>query len=413
MENQDLKFVIVGHVDHGKSTLIGRLLYDTNSLPPDKMEEIKKTSEELGRVVEFAFIMDNLQEEREQGITIDTAQTFFRTPKRQYVIIDAPGHVEFVKNMLTGASQAEAAILIVDAAEGLKEQTRRHSYLLSLLGIKQVIVVVNKMDLVEYQESVFNAIKQELVEFLGNLKVQPKFFIPIVALKGDNVAKQSENMKWYSGPTVLSALDILEDLDEAQNQTLVFPVQEIYKLGDKRYVLGRIESGEIKPGQTIKVLPSGQTTAVKTVEKFQQENLPRARAGENVGITTADPLFIERGNVMCEPGKEPVVKTEFSANLFWLCREPLAKDEPLIVKVATQESLGAVVEIKKRFNSSTMEILQEGASQLQFLEAAEVIIQTKKPLALTNFSDLPELGKFVLIKNDNTVAGGIVAGLEI
>ncbi|MDD5750477.1 MAG: GTP-binding protein [Candidatus Pacebacteria bacterium] len=411
-QNQDLKFVIVGHVDHGKSTLIGRLLYDTNSLPPDKMEEIKKTSEELGRVVEFAFIMDNLQEEREQGITIDTAQTFFRTPKRQYVIIDAPGHVEFVKNMLTGASLAEAAILIVDAAEGVKEQTKRHSYLLSLLGIKQVIVVVNKMDLVDYKEEVFDKIKGELTEFLANLNVQPKLFIPIAALKGDNVAKRSDNMKWYSGQTVLSALDDLEDLEQARDQGLILPVQEIYKLEEKRYVLGRVEAGEIKPGQTIKVLPSGQTTVVKTVEKFQQENLTQAQSGENIGLTTVDPLFIERGNVLCENGKEPLVKTEFSANLFWLSHEPLAKDEPLIVKIATQESIGEVIEIKKRFDSSTMEILEQNAGKLQFLEAAEVTIKAKKPLALAEFSELAELGKFVLIKNDNVVAGGIVAELK-
>ncbi len=406
--DQDLKFVIVGHVDHGKSTLIGRLLFDTNSLPPDKMEEIRRTSEELGRVVEYAFLMDNLQEEREQGITIDTAQTFFKTAKRQYVIIDAPGHVEFVKNMLTGASLAEAAILIVDAAEGLKEQTRRHSYLLSLIGIKQVIVVVNKMDLVDYQEAAFDEIKQELAAFLAGLKVEPMFYIPIAALKGDNVAKPSENMPWYAGKTVLTALDDLHDLEEAQNQALILPAQEIYKIGDKRYVLGRVEAGEVKAGQTIKVLPSGQTTTVKTVEKFQQEGLPSAGMGENVGLTTADPLFIERGNVICQPGKEPVLKNEFSATLFWLNHEPLTKEEPLIIKCATQETPAQVI-IEKRFNSSTMEVLEENARQLQFLEAAEVIIKTKKPLALTKFSELAELGKFVLIKNDNIVAGGIIA----
>ncbi|OIO48854.1 hypothetical protein COX74_03220 [bacterium (Candidatus Gribaldobacteria) CG_4_10_14_0_2_um_filter_41_16] len=410
-QNQDLKFVIVGHVDHGKSTLIGRLLFDTNSLPPDKMEEIRKTSAELGRVVEYAFLMDNLQEEREQGITIDTAQTFFKTAQRQYVIIDAPGHVEFVKNMLTGASQAQAAILIVDVAEGVREQTKRHSYLLALLGIKQVIVAINKMDLVGYQEDVFNKIKQELAEFLAGLKVEPKFYIPMVALNGDNVAMASQNMPWYSGPTVLTALDGLQDLDEAQNLALVLPVQEVYKIGDKRYVLGRVEAGEVKPGQTIKVLPSGQTTIVKTVEKFQQADLASAKAGENIGLTTVDPLFIERGNVICQPGKEPMAKSEFSANLFWLHHEPLIKDELLIVKCATQESLGQVIEIKKRFNSSTMEVLEENANQLNFLEAGEVVIKVKQPLVLTKLSELAELGKFVLIKNDNIVAGGIISEL--
>ncbi len=411
MENQDLKFVIVGHVDHGKSTLIGRLLYDTNSLPPDKMAEIKKSSEELGRVTEFAFLMDHLQEEREQGITIDTAQAFFKTAKRQYVIIDAPGHSEFVKNMLTGASQAQAAILIVDAKEGVREQTKRHSYLLSLLGIKQVIVVVNKMDLVDYQEQVFAKIKSELDIFLGNLQIKPNFYIPIVALKGDNVALASENMPWYLGATVLFALDSLrEEVGEA-GQALVLPVQEIYKIGDKRYVLGRVEAGELKSGQKIKVLPSGQETIIKTIEKFLQENLLSAQAGENIALTTQDPLFIERGNVICETGKEPSLKSEFAATLFWLSQETLQKDEPLIIKCATQESACQVSEIKNRFNSSTMEILEENASQLNFLEAAQIIIKTKKPLALSKFSEFSELGKFVLLKNDNIIAGGIVIEL--
>jgi len=232
-----------------------------------------------------------------------------------------------------------------------------------------------------------------------------------VALPLFVVTMASQNMPWYSGPTVLTALDGLQDLDEAQNLALVLPVQEVYKIGDKRYVLGRVEAGEVKPGQTIKVLPSGQTTIVKTVEKFQQADLASAKAGENIGLTTVDPLFIERGNVICQPGKEPMAKSEFSANLFWLHHEPLIKDELLIVKCATQESLGQVIEIKKRFNSSTMEVLEENANQLNFLEAGEVVIKVKQPLVLTKLSELAELGKFVLIKNDNIVAGGIISEL--
>ncbi|MBW3019064.1 GTP-binding protein, partial [Candidatus Woesearchaeota archaeon] len=197
-----LKFVIVGHVDHGKSTLIGRLLYDTNSLPEGKMEEIKKMSEEKGKEAEFAFVLDALEEEMEQGITIDTTQIWFKTPKRQYVIIDAPGHKEFLKNMITGASQGEAAILIVDAEEGVKENTKRHAYILSMLGIKQVVVVMNKMDLVGYKEERYNEVKTELEKFLGQLGVKPLYYIPLSAKQGDNVAKKSENMPWYTGMTV-------------------------------------------------------------------------------------------------------------------------------------------------------------------------------------------------------------------
>jgi len=201
-----------------------------------------------------------------------------------------------------------------------------------------------------------------------------------------------------------------DEVGEA-GQALVLPVQEIYKIGDKRYVLGRVEAGELKSGQKIKVLPSGQETIIKTIEKFLQENLLSAQAGENIALTTQDPLFIERGNVICETGKEPSLKSEFAATLFWLSQETLQKDEPLIIKCATQESACQVSEIKNRFNSSTMEILEENASQLNFLEAAQIIIKTKKPLALSKFSEFSELGKFVLLKNDNIIAGGIVIEL--
>ena len=202
-----MKIVIVGHVDHGKSTLIGRLFFDTGCLPEEKIEEVRKTCEALGRDMEFAFVMDHLEEERSQGVTIDTAQTFFNTDKRSYVIIDAPGHKEFIKNMITGASQAESAILIVDAEEGVREQTKRHAYILSLLGLDQVIVVINKMDLVNYKEETFNKLKDDVTAFLSSIKIKPSFVIPISAKEGDLVAKKLGRMEWYKGPTVLQALD--------------------------------------------------------------------------------------------------------------------------------------------------------------------------------------------------------------
>ncbi|MFH1385226.1 MAG: GTP-binding protein, partial [Candidatus Omnitrophota bacterium] len=200
---ETLKFVIVGHVDHGKSTLIGRLLYDTNALSPEKIEEIRKTSADLGRETEFAYLLDHLEEERQQGITIDTTQVFFSTDKRRYVIIDAPGHVEFVKNMITGASQAEAAFLIVDVQQGVQEQTKRHAYILSLLGIKQVIVIINKLDLVDNDQKVFDAIQKQVRGFLNTLNIEALHYVPISAINGDNVAKRSDDIGWYDGPTVL------------------------------------------------------------------------------------------------------------------------------------------------------------------------------------------------------------------
>src|SRR4030043_1671169 len=206
-EERSLPIVIVGHVDHGKSTLIGRLLYDTGCLPPDKFSEIERSSEMLGKRVEFAFVMDCLEEERSRGITIDTTQTFFKTPKRRYVIIDAPGHKEFLKNMITGSSQAEAALLIVDISEGIKDQTRRHAFILGMLGFKQVCVLLNKIDLVEYSQDKFIQLKAEVTDFLNQLNIHPTFILPISAIQGDNVAKSSEKLSWFHGPTVLQALD--------------------------------------------------------------------------------------------------------------------------------------------------------------------------------------------------------------
>jgi len=212
IEEKALPIVIVGHVDHGKSTLIGRLLYDTGCLPPDRFAEIQESSEMLGRIVEFAFVMDCLEEERSRGITIDTTQTFFKTARRRYVIIDAPGHKEFLKNMITGSSQAEAALLIIDAYEGIRDQTRRHAYILGMLGLKQICVLLNKIDLVHYSQQKFLELKTEVSDFLNQLNIHPNFILPISAIHGDNVAGSSEKISWFDGPTVLQALDTFFDI---------------------------------------------------------------------------------------------------------------------------------------------------------------------------------------------------------
>jgi len=408
MENKNLKFVIVGHVDHGKSTLIGRLLYDTNSLAPDKIEEIKKFSDDLGRgTTEFAFLLDHLQEERDQGITIDTAQTFFKTDKREYVIIDAPGHVEFVKNMITGASQAEAAILIVDAKEGVQEQTKRHAYILSLLGLNQIVVVLNKMDLLEYKEEAFEKVKEDTEKFLKSINVSADCYVPIAALLGENIAKKSEKMEWYNGHTVLESLDFLKTKSISKEKSLIFAIQDVYKIDDKRIIAGRVETGEIKAGQKIKVLPSGQETEVISVEKFN-EKPEKAGPGENIGIITKDPLFIEKGNIACDATSNHNSTDTFEANVFWMSKEEIKKNEPIILKCATQEVYAKIQEIKKRVNSSSLEVIEEDAEKLGNLEVGEVIIKTDKPIVVDRFNNTQELGRFVLERNENTVAGGII-----
>jgi sulfate adenylyltransferase large subunit len=408
MENEDLKFVIVGHVDHGKSTLIGRLLFDTKSLPASKLEEVERISKELGREVEFAFVMDHLQEERDQGITIDTAQTFFQTDRRDYVIIDAPGHKEFIKNMITGASQAEAAVLIVDAEEGVREQTRRHAYLLSMLGLEQVAVVINKMDRVGFARERFEEVSAATSRFLEALGIRAMHVIPISAKLGDNVAQRSGGMGFYDGPTVLEALDAFRVLPRPTEKPMRMPVQDVHKVGDKRMLLGRIESGTLRAGQEVVFLPSGSTSRVRTIEKFMEPPLESASAGESVGVTLDDALFVERGEVACPPDSRARVTDTVQASVFWMSRQPMAAGEALKIKCATQEVPAKVHRIARRIDSSTLEVIDENASELQNNEIAELTVETKSPVAFETFYDVAELGRFVLVRGHDIVAGGII-----
>ena len=404
---ETLKFVIVGHVDHGKSTLIGRLLYDTNFLPADKIEEIKRVSQQLGRETEFAYLLDHLEEERLQGITIDTTQVFFKTEKRQYVIIDAPGHVEFVRNMVTGASQADAAVLIIDVQEGVREQSRRHAYIVSLLGLKQVIVVLNKMDLVNFSRERFNEVKEEMVKFLDSINMEAIFYIPISAMKGDNIVNNSDKMDWYKGPHFLESLNIFKNRGSDKDKPLIFPVQDVYKIDSKRIIVGRIEAGVIERGCPIKILPGSQITRVHSIERFLEKN-DRAYAGQSVGITAEDAPFITRGDVICFPDREPVLTDKFHANIFWMAKQDFIKGERITIRCATQETTCVIETIKKRINSSTLEVIQGDGNVLRNLEAGEVIVKTKKPIVLKSFNDVCELGRFVLVQDENISAGGIV-----
>ena len=408
MENMNIVFV--GHVDHGKSTLIGRLLYDTNSLPKDKVEEVKKTCEALGKDMEFGFILDHLQEEREQGITIDTCQIFFKTLKRNYVIIDAPGHVEFIKNMITGASQAEAAILIIDANEGVKEQTKRHAYILGMLGLKQIIVLINKMDLVDYKEERFNEVKQDIALFFKKLNLKPAYTIPVAAKYGENIAKESKKMIWYKGKTFLSCLDTFKIKEKSSDKTLRFPIQDAYKVDDKRIFAGRIESGTIRQGDEITILPQNTKTKVKSVEKFL-EKPTIAEAGESIGITTEDPLFIERGNVVCK-GSLPMVTDRIKANVFWMSKKDFNINEMITLKIATQEVSAKIEKIEKKINSSTLEEIKEDIDTLRNNEAGTMIIKTLSPIVADDFNYVPELGRFVFEKNMITCAGGIITHIK-
>lgn len=399
-----LRIVIAGHVDHGKSTLIGRLFYDTGSLPEERYREIERTCREQGRPFEFAYLMDALEEEREQNITIDTAQTFFRTSVRPYIIIDAPGHKEFLKNMVTGAAAADAAILLVDGAEGVREQTRRHAYMLSLLGLRQVVVAVNKLDLVDFRRDRFQAIEEEIRGFLRSVEIVPSFVVPVSARDGDNIATASRRIPWHQGPTLLSALDTFSPACGASELPMRFPVQDVYKWDGKRIYAGRVESGTIRPGDPIRFSPSGKAARVRTVEKWEMPDLAAAEAGECVGVTLDDELFVERGEVMAAAGDPVPGAREIVASIFWLGNEPLLLNGTYLLKLATSETEATLTSIDERLDSSTLEVIENHADRVENLEVANVTFRLAHPIGAEIFVANPRLGRFVID------AGGLVAG---
>ncbi len=407
MEREALRLVLVGSIDHGKSTLIGRLFYDTDSLPDGRMEEIRRASEAEGKELEFGFIMDHLREERERGITIDTAQAFFSTERRDYVIIDAPGHKEFLKNMITGASQAEAAVLICSAYEGVEEQTRRHAYVLKLLGLRQTIIAYNKMDLVGYDRRRFEEVRRDLHAFLKRIDVAPALEIPVSAKLGDNLAGRSASMPWYEGPTILEALDRFEKGPAPIEKPVRFPIQDVYEVEGRRVAVGRVESGMLRRGAQLQFLPVGTIRTVVEILGFGRKDIAEAASGECVGIIF-DTDAAQRGEVGCPPDKPARLVDRFEASIFWLAHEPLKADEGLILRCSTQEKNSRVSAIRERVDSSTLEHLEQNARALLETEVGEVTICTDTPVVVERFTDVPELGRFVLQRGHDVVAGGIV-----
>jgi len=407
MGKDSLRIVIVGHVDHGKSTLIGRLLLDTNSLPKEKITEIKKISKELGKDTEMAYVVDQLKEERERNITIDTTQIFFNTRKRNYIIIDAPGHLEFIKNMITGASMAEAAILIVDVKEGVREQTRRHSYILNMLGIKEVMVVFNKMDLIGYEQERYNKVKDEIVEFLHSLKITPFFTIPLSAKEGGNVSETSSEMPWYKGPHLLKALDSLKVKTKTAESPLRFCVQDIYDIDGEKIIAGKVLSGIINQGQKILSTPTEEEAVIKDIKVFNSHKR-RAQKGENIGLVLDKSLEVARGEIFVAREDHLNKINQFKGNIFWMSNEPLQKGKTFNLRCSTQE-VGCVVEkIERRINSSTLELIEEDASEIRINEVGMVTFQLKKEIIIEDFSFIEELGRFVLESNYNLEGAGIV-----
>ncbi|MEO5720056.1 MAG: adenylyl-sulfate kinase [Chthoniobacterales bacterium] len=406
-----LKVVFVGHVDHGKSTLVGRILHDTDSLPEGKLDAIRQACAAEGMEFEYAFLLDALLEEQEQNITIDTTQIPFRTARRQYVIIDAPGHKEFLKNMITGAANADAAILVVAANEGVREQSRRHAYLLSLLGIQQIVVVVNKMDLVDYAEEAFNEIEREYRQFLLSLGLEARSFVPASARGGANVAARvGEKLDWYGGPTLLEAFDQLEAATPPVEQPLRLCVQDIYRFDERRIIAGRIESGTLRVGDELVFSPANKTSTVASMETWSAPARTEAIAGDSVGITLHEQIFVERGYVASHLHETPIQANRFRADIFWLAEQPLRKDSQCTVRLGTQEVKCQVVGIEEVMDSSTLTVTTADLAEVARNQVGRVTLQSRAPLVFDNHEHVPTLGRFVVVLDEKISGGGIVFG---
>lgn len=408
---EQMNVVIVGHVDHGKSTLVGRLLADTGSLPEGKLDAVKATCARNAKPFEYAFLLDALKDEQSQGITIDTARSFFKSAKRDYIIIDAPGHIEFLKNMISGAARAEAALLLIDAKEGIRENSKRHGYVMRFLGIKNVAVCVNKMDLVGYDEKVFEQIKADYTKFLNEIDLTPKCFIPIAAFHGDNMVDHSKNMPWYKGESILGVLDAFEKAAPKEDQVFRMPVQDIYKFteegDDRRIVAGRVETGKIKVGDEIVFLPSGKRNRIKSVEYFNGPKRTQASAGLSAGFTMETEIYIRPGEIMVKPAdKQPQVAVKFKANVFWMGKQPLVKNKTYKLKLATQQVPVVVADIVQVLNAA--ELAASRKSHVDRHEVGEIIFETMKPIAFDLVGDIAETGRFVLVDNYEIAGGGIV-----
>ncbi len=409
---EKMNTVFVGHVDHGKSTVLGRLLVDTNSLPDGKLEQVKENCERNSKPFEYAFLIDALKDEQSQGITIDAARVFFKTAKRDYIIIDAPGHIEFLKNMITGAAHAEAAILVIDASEGVQENSRRHGYMLSMLGVSQIAVVVNKMDLVDYSEQVYNDIVTEYREFLKGINIETDQFIPVSGIEGDNITPKINKMSWYTGKSVLDVLDDFENAGELPDMPYRMPVQDVYKFtkfGDKRRIVaGTIVSGSLSIGDEIIFFPSGKKSRVASIEAFNRDPGSSQSAPYPVGYTLEEQIYIKRGELAVRADeKRPLVSSMIHVSLFWLGRKPLVKDRDYILKIGSVKVPMQVHEIHRVIDASELSKF-ETREMVERHEVAECTMALVRPIAFDRAEDNQYTSRFVIVDDYEISGGGII-----
>ena len=412
---QLLRFITAGSVDDGKSTLIGRLLHDSKSIFEDQFSAIARTSEKRGMAaVDLSLLTDGLQAEREQGITIDVAYRYFATPKRKFIIGDTPGHEQYTRNMVTAASTANLAIILVDARRGVLTQTRRHSYLASLLGVPHVVLAVNKMDMVDYSQARFDQIVAEYKSFAAQLGLHDVHCIPLSALNGDMVVDRGANLGWYGGPALLELLETVEIDHDVNTSDFRFPVQWVCRPQTEEYhdfrgFMGRIEAGEVSVGDEVTILPSGRTTSVKEIVTYDGK-LQTAFAPQSVTITLADEIDISRGDMIVRTSAHPPrVDKEFEATLCWLSESPLDKNRKYLVKHTTRTAKCLFSRLDFRVDVNTLE--QHAADKLNMNDIARVAIKTQQPLVFDSYGIDRATGSFIVIDEatNNTVASGMIA----
>src|SRR5262245_17243927 len=407
-----MPIVIGGHVDHGKSSIIGRLLADTGSLPVGKLEQVRALCERTARPFEYAFLLDALHDEQAQGITIDAARIFFRTAARDYLIIDAPGHVEFLKNMVTGASRAEAALLVIDAKEGIRENSRRHGYMLSMLGIRQLVVLVNKMDLVGYEQHVFDRLEADYRAFLSGLDLAPASVIPVCGRQGDNIAAPSSAMPWYQGPTLLDALDRFSVQPRAIDRPFRMPVQDVYRFtskgDDRRIVAGTVESGAARVGDEVVFYPSGKKAFIKSFEAFNRMPPETVSAGDAAGFTLSEQIFVSRGEVATLARQtRPHVTTRLRASVFWLGRNPLVLKKDYLLRLGTARVTMQVEQVHRVIDASDLSSLGE-KPRIERNEVAECTLRLNHAIAFDVASEMPTTGRFAIVDEHEIRGGGLV-----
>ncbi len=411
-ESRRLDVVVAGHVDHGKSTVVGRLLADTGSLPQGKLDQVKDLCARGARPFEYSFLVDALKDEQRQGITIGAARLFFKTARRGYMITDAPGHVEFLKNMVSGAAHADAALLVIDAAEGVRENSKRHGYLLKMLGVRQLCVLINKMDSVGHGEAAFRALARDCESFLARLGVKADHFVPTSARDGGNIARRSEEMPWYEGPTVLEALEGFREKAPPSERAFRMPVQDIYKFtesGDvRRIVAGTVEAGSVAAGDELVFHPSGKTATVKTLEDYPPSDRGSRSEGEAAGLTLAEDIYVRRGEIAAKKGEPPPsVTSRARAGIFWMGVEPLLPGRDYALKLGTARVRARLESVVFVLDASTLEERRD-RREVRRHEAAECVLSFDAPLAF----DLPEhnaaLGRFVLVDGCEISGGGLI-----